>query len=985
MKKISLGILLSAYLFAECYEVRLSGMDRHLSLSEFPECQAAEEGNGTVYSCGCYDDENWSVSEKRKLERWFSDHNASVGVKIHTPQPERSALRQDELKLMYQVFNYRSDLESAYKVAKQALKQYPNDPYWHQKAAEVCQWTGRSEEAMEHLRYVYMASPSKKLREKLIRYSMDAYQYETAMPLVKERLFESPTKKNIDTFLYIWEQAGEPEKAAAILSRLYEKDSSLKYALEQALRLYLDLGSVEEAGKIVKRMEAVSFNSSDALSLRAYYYYLKQDLDRVYEILKKGSDIHNAHYLRQLSDIGWYLGKKKEASRASAYLDAMGKATLQDYERMVAVSANNPAVAMKAALKAWHLYKKSYFFMTFVYLSIEQGEYEAVYPLLKEFEKNAKHDKHFKMDAAYYLMKAQIYLHTNHPEEAKSALLQAKKFAPGNPEIEAALLWYYMDNKYTGELREMIFEIEERGSISPRLWLPLASGHFTLQHSDRAAMYVKRLLKEHPDNTDIRFLYAYILQVQNETAAFMKQMKIIYASLEAKRQRDPSVMRDQQFLDPYLKSAMYLVNPDTFERMLLESRPYLDTIRYKQLSYLWAVRNNAAEQANMILSTMKKREPWMLLNRALYFKDISGVQELLYRYYTELPSRDRVTAARESGNLAFAYTLAFDGLEQNREDEALYRQFKLYSEMRADRFDLLGGYLGRAGALKQRHIGIKNRNYLGEGVWIELVAKNVKSTVSDRNILSDVPEHELVVGMRLKKELDRGSVSLGAGYRNAMKSYYNAEASLNWKWGDRWHIDLEGKWHGMASETIYTLLGGYKDFLSAAVSFQYLPSTQLFFSADYASFHSQDGVNLGSGEHYMLRWQYLLRQGYPDLAGGVFAEYGTYDETSGSRGVIDRMMPYTFKALPDDFANIGLSLQYGLQNENSYTRVWRPYAEFTPIYNCISHDFSFAIRGGIGGNIWNQDHLVVGFDYNQAVNGTDEKSFGLFIYYRLLY
>ncbi len=985
MKKVSLSILLSAYLFAECYEVRLSGMDRHLSLLEFPECQPAEEGNGTVYSCGCYDDENRSVSEKQKLERWFSDHNASVGVKIHTPQPERSALHQDELKLMYKVFNYRSDLESAYKVTRQALKQYPDDPYWHQKAAEVCQWTGRSEEAMEHLRYVYMASPSKELREKLIRYSMDAYQYETAMPLVKDRLLESPTKKNIDTFLYIWEQAGEPEKAAAVLKELYEKERSRKYALEQALRLYLDLGLVDEAGKIVERMEAEAFDSSEALSLIAYYYYLKQDLDKVYQILKQGDDVHNARYLRQLSDIGWYLGKRKEAAEASGYLDAMGKATLQDYERMIAFSDADPAGAANAALKAWHQYRKSYFFLSFAYLSMEQGNYDAVYKELKEFESYAKRDRDFKMDAVYYLMKAQVYLHTGHLKEAKSALLKARSLSPGDPEIEVALLWHYMDNQYTEELREMIFEIEERGSIDSRLWLPLASGHFNLQHSDRAAMYVKRLLAEHPDNTDIRFLYAYILQVQNETAAFMKQMKIIYARLEAKRQRDPSVMRDQQFLDPYLKSAMYIVGPDRFETMLLQSKPYLDTIHYEHLSYFWALRNNAHEQAHMILSAMQRTEPWMKLNRALYMKDMTDVQDLLYRCYTELPSRDRVTAARQSGNLSFAYTLAFEGLEHNREDEALYRQFKEYSEVRADRFDLGGGYLGRAGSLRQSTLSVAGRHYIGRGMWFDLSAENVRNTISDHTILAEVPGNELSVGVTLKKELERGSVLVGAGYRNAMKHYYSAEASLDWRLGDRWHLDVKGAWHAKATETIYTLLGGHKNMLSAFVAFQYLPSTQLFFSVDYASFHSQDDVRLGEGEHFMLRWQYLLRQGYPDLAGGVFAEYGTYDETSGSRGVIDRLMPYTFKALPEEFANIGISLQYGLQNENSYTRVWRPYAEFTPLYNCKTNDFSFALRGGIGGHIWNQDHLLLGFDYNQALNGTDETTFGIFVSYRLFY
>ena len=186
---------------------------------------------------------------------------------------------------------------------------------------------------------------------------------------------------------------------------------------------------------------------------------------------------------------------------------------------------------------------------------------------------------------------------------------------------------------YSDELKQLLFEIDERGSVAPVLWLPLASGHFNLQHPDRALVYVNQLLKHNPENIDIRFLYAYILQIQNETDGFMKQMRLIYHQLESKRNVNPLLMKQQVFLDNYLKSAMYIVNPDDFEAMLRKSKKYLDKTHYENLTLDWSLRNNAHEQANMILNKMHTVEPWMKLNKALHFKDHTRLQDLLYQYY----------------------------------------------------------------------------------------------------------------------------------------------------------------------------------------------------------------------------------------------------------------------------------------------------------------------------------------------------------------
>ena len=151
------------------------------------------------------------------------------------------------------------------------------------------------------------------------------------------------------------------------------------------------------------------------------------------------------------------------------------------------------------------------------------------------------------------------------------------------------------------------------------------------------------------------------------------------------------------------------------------------------------------------------------------------------------------------------------------------------------------------------------------------------------------------------------------------------------------------------------------------------------------TYSSQDNYDLGYGYAARVESQTILKSGYPDLTLKLFYDFGTYTENSGSRGVIDILQPIRTKALPDEFYNLGASIHYGLANKNNYVRTWRPYVEFIPYYNGVLNQVNFAMSAGYGGRIYNHDHLIVGMNYNQAVNGTQETILELFLQYKLLY
>jgi len=140
---------------------------------------------------------------------------------------------------------------------------------------------------------------------------------------------------------------------------------------------------------------------------------------------------------------------------------------------------------------------------------------------------------------------------------------------------------------------------------------------------------------------------------------------------------------------------------------------------------------------------------------------------------------------------------------------------------------------------------------------------------------------------------------------------------------------------------------------------------------------------LGDGYRTRLEWYHQMRSGYPDLAWGLFAEYGQYDEEEGSAGVIDSLIIYDDTLiLPETFYTIGANFYYGIANKQYYTRVWRPYASFSPYYNGLLHQINFSFDAGLGGMVHDRDHLNVGISYDQSVNGTNESNLQIYIRYK---
>ena len=954
-------------------------------------CRLIEVDGVSSIRCGCFEGYSQAKVHHKELR---SQYPASMIVTTYAYRFGKNRLKpkddadDQELRLLFQVFSYSSDVENGYKVAKKALALYPNSIYWHDKMAEVCIWTDRREEAVEHMMYVYKHTHDTRLQEKIFTYSLSAYQYTAAALIIEQKVKKDPSRENVKQMVYIFDLAGKPLESAQILEEVYQKDPSRKYLLTQQLQIYLNMGEMDRAGKVVKKIEEEDIHEMHTAFLLSHYYFLRQDVSFSYAVLKaadlNSSDGNVTQYYMQLSDLSWYVRAYLEGAEASIQVDEADQARLVDYERIVAVyKKQDPSRATKAALDAYMKFSQPYLFYTYAYMALEKKSYEELLEVCERIEKDQKHT--VAKEAFYWMIKAQAHAGLNHKEEAVQAFSFALSISPHAIELIETYLWFLMDAKEQRYLSELLFDLEESGSDNPKLWLPMAVAYFSIQNTDRSAYYLDRLKKAGEKGREISLLSAYVKQSQDEEDAFYKQMRLLHVYLEKELADKPLLQEDAEFMQTYLTVRMLFIGADAFEKELLSAKKVLKPQAYRELSLSFSLRENVDEQVHHMAKALIRPEPWIRLNLALSFDDQTSQQDLLYKYYWTLPLGDALSAAQNTGQVSVAQDLVFEGLQKNEKSVLLYDQMRQLHNEYAGYALIDTGYLNRTG-LSQVYSELHNSYYLAKGYSFETDLVVSSNSINDDEVFKSMPGTSTALGIGIKKRFARGFYQVDIGMKESADSYEYLSFKYNTRVSRRVSMELSIDQGAKAEESVYLMVGGYKDRVGLQTLYSLLESTQIGLYLERADFSSDDGKDLGSGICGRLDYSYFQRSAYPDMSITPYYTFGDYTLSDGNMGVIEDMLNFPdTNVISDDFWYAGVDLSYGLENRYNYTRVWRPFFSVSPYYNGRESEFNYGFSAGLGGEVFGQDHLSLCVEYSESIGGTTDTLWRTSFRYKILY
>ena len=1016
IRVLALILLLQTLLFSlskeSCYTIQLTSAnysEKNLSLlekKEYPEsCRIMKIGRSLTVRCECLD----KFKEAKSALSNYTDKfkHASVATtyrsrfskdapKIVKPKKklDRSATskKDEELRLLVQVFLYQGDLKNAYRAASLGHKRYPNSYYWNEKMFEVSKWTNRSAESMKYLRNMYDIQRDPKAEEDLITYGVSSYQYEEVEPLVVNRARANPSEENIDLMLKVYRKLGYPEKVVGVLDDEYKKDPQNKLLLTKALELALEMGDLELAKKYVTLLEKEPPYSKKDATLIAKYYYVSRQIEKGYSALSHIKETQHdtkkddKGYYEMKSDLGWYLQDNIPAAEASLYLMDHNESRLVDYERIsIVYQKSNPKIAALATKRAYKEYKRSYLFYSYANTALNLKQYDDLREMIGEIDSEGSSD--LLNQSLYWMIKAKLYAHYKLYTQEQGALSRAYNLEPDNMQIKLELLSFYVDRNNRAEIQNILQDMVENPKLKSSAYFPIASAYYNIGEIDRADYYVNELIAE--DNPvkqliDFQLLQAYIAQSRGNENRFKTIMMALEKQLLEESQKNSTLLHSDKYLSKYLRVAMYTLNAELFESRLASAKPYLKKKNYDEINYSWALRNSAKEKSLRIYHQIDQKELWMLFSNAMIFQKHTTIEDILTLYLHSISMSDATVAANQDGQVALAQSMSFENTLLNEQSQNAYIQHLSLSKKRSDLLDIKSSYNYRE-PLLQEYIKIKNSNYLQDGYFLQTDLFYAKNSSKDKNILVYVDEDTLSIGIGLRRLYNRGEITLQSRYHDEMEQYI--EYSVSGKYRASTDIMIEGKIgkNMTTAESTQLLLGGKKDAVSLDLTWNILNSTSLSFHQAYNSYSSQDEVDLGDGLYSRILLARQFRSGYPDIRAGLFYDNGRYDETSGSRGVIDKLTQYPYTVLPANFYNIGITLSYGMMNSQVYTRVWRPYIEISPYYNSDLGDFTYGFNAGVGGKVFHQDHLSIGTSYTDSVNGVGGRILEIYLNYQFMY
>jgi len=902
-----------------------------------------------------------------------------------TVKQQSISQQEEELKLMLQSFLFKNDLTHAYQVAQRGYQKYPNSYFWNDNLAKIARWMGHSQTAIKHMLFLYRQKPSNALRNQIIKYGLGLYHYDMIKNLIVSQTLDNPSKKHIDTLIYIFYQVGEPQKAATILMNLYHKNPMQTEYLSKALRVYLDLGDLDKASKVVAQIDAHHAYHKDNITMVSYFYFLKRDMQKAYDVLFKIKDAKensDTRYNSLLSDIGWYLQDFKCAVNASLSMIKAGEGRSIDFERVVQFKQmSDPLLSARIAKEGYKKFKAVYLFYIYANNLIALNRYDE---LNLDLDKLVAINPSVSKLANYWLIRASLYLHYKQTALATEAIQKAIKIDPNSEENKLALLYFMTNHHLYHDLRDLLKHMDESPEKQESLYLPMVSSYLFLQNVNKADFYVQKLIKTKSPiikSVEFEFMQAYIYQIQNKTDAFSGKMRGIEKQLDT-----PAMLQQNDaYWNAYLSAAMYVLQADYFKKKLFEAKPYLTQAHYKELSYSWAVRHQEFERSHQIYLGMTHPKLWLKLSNAMIVNHHTNIENLLKSFTENLPHGEASVAAENDGQIALSQDLNYEALDKNRYGQNAYIHHMNLAKKRSNLLEIKGIFKENK-PLVQEGVQINNSLYIGEGWHLLNEVEVLKNRTTDDDTLINTPKTTSQFDIGLKKEFnDRAYIISRVGFRDVMRRYFTYELLGHYKTDSRVSMNFGLQKNRVADESNILLLSGNKDSVTLGIDWQILNSTRIGIHTEYNKYHAQNGDNLGNGQYGKIFINRLLRKGYPDISAEIFADFGTYQEKSGSHDLVQSLQTTPNRILPEDFYDIGLVLKYGYVNSEIYTRVWRPFFETGVYYNNTSQALGYSFEVGYGGKVWNQDHLSIGINYSNSVNGTNDTTMLLFVRYQFLY
>ena len=968
-----------------------------------PSARAAEVAPGTVPSAPSVLPAPGAVPPPAKPDAPRPE--VPKGMRPYDPQ---------NYQLAYEIFLANKNLDDAYRVARAAVDQVPNDVRWRERLAQVAEWSGRPGESLEHWLFIARRTGQGSAWQAVMRVAPGLFEDEALLEALRYQAGTgaSLTDDQWRAIVDAYERVGRPREGIEFLEREMQRRPR-PVLLESIAYLKERSGDVDGAIAAYRRLMTQSGPTTERVTTLATLLIARGRFKEAYDLLegyRPKAPSEDAEYLRLLAELADRLQDDTAAQVAYERLVAHPRAEAGDFSRLIELmQVRQPEAAARLAEAAYGRFKDPSFLIAALGIHSSRRDFTAMRRILTGLPPDL--ERQLETRADFLLLRAEYRGATGRPRLALADFREALRIDPNNRFARLGLMFLLIDVREFDLLRrEMPIAVKLAQAGDPDFQGAVGSAYLAMSDPKRALPYYAARVKRTPDDYVWLLNYADALDQSNQPDAAFRVRRHAWIKIREEVAKQPQGKVPLQLLQAQARVALQFMPIDQSSaviRNLLRADAEQSTTpsvfdpeqrgidaATRDLVLAWTIQTNdyAAAKAWLLKQWGRTlaQPTWAETRVAIEHNDVETQAAALERRSAEaIPRYDRHQAARNTQQYRYAQTIAFTELEKQPYDD------EMHLRLTQSVFDMVNhtqvGYTNfRRGTIAGHEYTSEVAVWLGPRLRLSADVSYIDQRLLNTSALATIPGADRQFGITALWRHSVGETTFSIFHREALAEGMGLRFTHSYPLGPRIGTRIGLAYNERALETSALAAGGVRDQVFLDVSYQ-LAKREYLFGQLYASrFYTQgDRTYIGSAQG--LNWEagHRFRTEYPDFHVRLAGSINHYN-LSGSGDVRtaalnpDGTVPTAAFFLPGSFSVYGIYTGFGTFYQTNYTRAVRPFVDLGINRNTVTGT-GYSALAGMSGSVFGSDRLTAYISTGRGGTGQNELSREIGLRYMYLF
>ncbi len=602
---------------------------------------------------------------------------------------------------------------------------------------------------------------------------------------------------------------------------------------------------------------------------------------------------------------------------------------------------------------AWNKNQNPSYLYSLLYRLLEAKAYDKIEKILGEIK-----EKKLLEDALpYHLFIASYYAQIHQHKQSLHAFNNALRIEPLNPRTHQTYLWSLINQQEISPLKKEIRLLRHHPQLQHNVGFASVVGALQLHKGDLALRWLKPLLKA-TNNIEYQITYADILEQQGRQAGANQVRMKLFKNLNKIIDQEPKILEDKTFARLYLPLAFRYTNPIEKRAVYLKKFQKLFTPKeYQAIEIGYHTLNQSSAKVAYLNHKYQLNLPWLKLYLAMSQNNNEKKAQLLNKESEKLSLYNRVIALLDTGDRSGAYSLAFEGLEENQHQQELSRIYQrmIGNDYPNSRASLSYKHLSPKISLQEEDLAYRWQLY--RNISLEFDIKNQNYTHNS--------DTQLALTLRKKDQNLAWEASVEQHLSQEHFMGLKLKGSYRFK---NMEITLGANYHTKSTQSPKLQAQGREDTLYLQLTHQLSQRFNIGVSHSFSSYQLQVGTKIGQAQASQLNLRYLLRVGYPDIRFNGYLSHQSYDR-------------YINGFLSRNFSEIGTELSIGEGGSHKLHQSWRPFGSLGLALN-NHQELGSSLSLGISRSLQGADSLRLLVDYSKGLDMLSKASYGMRMEYR---